>query len=182
MLKEGTCVFFNCNMFYDYILSLLLYFPFDFPYSGPELLSLKGRRKGEMLREKWQKWKHSLIPSWQTTRSFVKCFIFWMHWQTNKPEEELGGKDKSTLELANAISWEWLYLHFHLPFTDGAYCGFFVIQPAILDPALINTSNETSIEAFPMTNFTISFYSHPSFTRCWPNKDTNTPSIQVVIC
>lgn len=55
----------------------------------------------------------------------------------------------------------------------GLTVDFFVIQPAPLDPAQINTSNETSIEAFLMTNFTISFFSDLSFTQCWQNKDIN---------
>lgn len=94
---------------------------------------------------------------------FVKCFIFLMYWQMCRPEEMLGGKDKGTLELANVISWVWLYLPLHLPFIVRAYCGYLVIQPSPLDPALINTSYGTCAEVFLMTLFTTSFSPSPLF-------------------
>lgn len=97
-----------------------------------------------------------------------------MNRQTNRPEEELGGEDKGTLELANAISWVWLYLPLHLPFTDGAYCGYLVIQPFSPWPStnkykLPNLYRGLSFDY--LHHFL--FFPDPSFTRCWPNKDIN---------
>lgn len=104
-----------------------------------------------------------------------------MHWQTNRPKEELGGEDKGTLQLAKAISWVWVYLSLYLPFTDWDYCRYLVIQPSPLDPALINTSYETCIEVFLMNTFTTSFFLIPLSHSIGQTKTSTSPCIQGVI-
>lgn len=81
--------------------------------------------------------------------------------EKTRPEEELGGKDKGTLELANAISWVWLYLPLHLLLTDRAYCGYLVIQPFSPWPSTNEYMLQHLSRAFLMTNLTTSLFLFP---------------------
>lgn len=73
-----------------------------------------------------------------------------------------------------------LYLPFHLSLTDWAYCGYLVIQPSTLDPALINTNYKTCIKAFLMTTFIASDFLIPLSHGAGQTK-TSTSCIQGVI-
>lgn len=79
-----------------------------------------------------------------------------MHWQTNRPKKEFGEEDKGHPEVSQCSILSVTLCPPSSSFHRRGLLWIFSYSP--LDPALINLSYKTCIEASLMTTFTTSFF------------------------